>query len=117
MKDHIKIKNIEDFNSLLLKAEDGDGEAMFEVSTYYEDGWTYDLIEIVKRDPQLAVYLAKKSFESRNIDGMVTYAYYLSDKNNAYCENDTELAMNLYRKSHSDTSSSRPIFTGYKSRP
>ncbi|QQR99206.1 MAG: sel1 repeat family protein [Sphingobacteriales bacterium] len=98
MKDYINIKNIDDFNLLLLKAENGDSEAMNEVSGYYEDGWSYDKIEIVKCDKKLAFYWTKRSYESGNIDGMVRYANYLNDGIYEHCDKDIELAMKLYEK-------------------
>lgn len=98
MEDNIDIKNIDDFNSLLRKAENGDSQAMYELSLYYEDGWTYKNVEIVKRDPQLAFNWVKKSYENGNIDGMVSYANYLSDGEHEFCEKNSELAMKLYEK-------------------
>lgn len=104
MKDYITVKNIDDFKLLLLKAENGNSEAMNEVSSYYEDGWTYDKVEIVKCDKKLAFYWTKKLYESENIDGMVGYANYLSDGIYEYCDKDIELAMELYEKAMNEGS-------------
>jgi TPR repeat protein len=98
MEDNFEIKNIEDFNSLLLKAENGDSEAMFDVSTYYAEGWIYDKVEIVKCDKMLAFNWTKKSFEKGNKDAKIQYAHYLTDRNNPIGVLNLELGKKLYEE-------------------
>ncbi|TFF37952.1 tetratricopeptide repeat protein [Mucilaginibacter psychrotolerans] len=98
MTDRIEIKNIDDWNSLLAKAENGDSEAQNEVSSYYEDGLTINDAIIVKIDKQLAFNWTKKSYQSGDIQGIERYANYLCDGEYKYCEKDVNLAMQLYEK-------------------
>ena len=93
-----KITSIDDWNSLLKKAESGDSDAMNEVAFWYENGLTIDKIEIVQIQPKLAFEWTKKSYENGNLEGIEKYADYLSNGEYLYCEKNIELAMQLYEK-------------------
>ncbi|MEO3402789.1 tetratricopeptide repeat protein [Mucilaginibacter sp. CAU 1740] len=94
----IEIKNIYDWNSLLVKATNGDSKAQNEVAFYYENGLIVDNAIIVKIDKQLAFNWTKRSYESGDIQGIEAYANYLCDGEYKYCEKDVDLAMQLYEK-------------------
>lgn len=98
MSENFNIQSIEDWNSLLEKANNGNSEAMNELVFYYNNGLIIDNIEIVKPDPQLSFEWTKKSYESGDIEGTITYAHYLSDGEYKYVERNIELAMELYEK-------------------
>lgn len=98
MAQTIEIKNTDDWNSLLDKAESGNSEAMNEVALLYKSGLTVDNIEIVKPDAESAFEWTRKSYEKGDIDGMIMYADYLSDGEYQYCRENIELAMQLYEK-------------------
>ena len=98
MNKNFKISNIEDWNSLLEDAKNGNSDAMNEVALYYRDGLTLNDIEVIKPNPKQAIEWTKKSYESGNIEGMVNYADYLSDGDYLYCEKNIDLAMKLYEE-------------------
>lgn len=98
MTKNFKISNIEDWNSLLEDAENGNSDAMNEVALYYRDGLTLNYIEVIKPDHKQALEWTKKSYESGNIEGIVNYADYLSDGDYLYCEKNIDLAMKLYEE-------------------
>jgi uncharacterized protein len=104
MTETFHITNIEDWTSLLEKAENGDSDAMNEVAFWYENGLTTDGVEIVQAQPQVAFEWTKKSYDSGNLSGAEKYAGYLSDGEYLYCEKNIELAMELYEKAMNEGS-------------
>jgi len=98
MKDTLEVKNVDDWNSLLQNAKNGDIEAMNEVASMYRDGLTIDNIEIIRLDPQEEFNWTKKSYESGDPLGAELYADYLSDGEYKYCEKNIDLAIQLYEK-------------------
>ena len=98
MTETFKITSIEDWTTLLKKAENGNCDAMNEVAFWYENGLTIEDIEIVQIQPRLAFEWTKKSYENGNLDGIVKYADYLSDGEYIFCEKNIELAMQIYEK-------------------
>jgi len=106
MTDRIQIKNVYDWNSLLVKAENGDSNAQNEVASYYENGLIVDNAVIVEIDKQLAFDWTQKSYESGDIEGIESYANYLSDEKYKYCEKNVDLAMQLYERAMNAGSSS-----------
>src|SRR5438874_13700974 len=98
MTDRIEIKNIYDWNSLLMKAANGDSNAQNKVASYYETGLIVDNAVIVEIDKQLAFNWTQESYESGDIEGIERYANYLSDGEYKYCEKNVDLAMQLYER-------------------
>ena len=94
----MKIENINDFNSILKNAENGNSEAMNKVAEIYESGLIIDKNEIIENNEQLSFEWTKKSYENGNIEATEKYADYLSVNDNQFCEQNIELAMKLYEK-------------------
>ena len=94
----MKIESINDFNSILKNAENGNSEAMNKVAEIYEFGLIIDKNEIIENNEQLSFEWTKKSYEIGNIEATEKYADYLSANDNEFCEQNTELAMKLYEK-------------------
>lgn len=93
-----EITNIKDWKILLSNAENGDPFAMNKVAFVYQFGLQINSVNIVEPNPKLAFEWIKKSYETGNIEGMVKYADYLSEKECPYCSTDIKLAMALYEK-------------------
>ena len=96
MKENFNVLNIDDWNSLLEEAKNGNSNAMDEVVFYYDNGLVINDTEIIKPSPQLSFEWTKKSYESGNIEGSIRYAHYLSDGEYQFAEKNIELAMKLY---------------------
>ena len=94
----MKIESINDFNSILKEAENGNSEAMNKVAEIYEFGLIIDKNEIIEINELLSFQWTKKSYENGNIEAAEKYADYLSDNENKFCEQNIELAMKLYEK-------------------
>ncbi len=116
MSEIFKITKIDDWNSLLEKAESGNCDAMNEVAFWYENGLTIDGIEIVQIQQRLAFEWTKKSYNNGNLDGAEKYADYLSDGEYLYCEKNIELAMQLYEKAMNKGSTSATYNLGIEYR-
>ncbi len=112
----MEIKNIDDWSSLLVKAENGDGKAQNEVAYYYENGLTIGDIILVEVDPKLAFHWTKRAYGSGDIDGMQRYADYLSDGEYQYCEKDIDLAMQIYERAMNEGSGSAAYSLGLEYR-
>ncbi len=89
------IRNLNDFQELMLAAEQGDADAQLEIALHYDNGLIVDGVELVRPDMKLAFMWAKKAYENGNINAAEYYAYHLS--NGIYCVKNTALAMKLYR--------------------
>jgi len=94
----MEITTIENFNDILKKAESGDSSAQFEVATIYENGLNIDSLEIVKQDIQSAFSWTKKAFENGHKEAKISYAHYLTDRNNPLGVLDIEFGMKLYEE-------------------
>ncbi|MES2703976.1 MAG: tetratricopeptide repeat protein [Bacteroidota bacterium] len=93
MKD--RIRNSNDWQSLLQLAERGDAHAQLQVAMYYDAGVEIDSIALVQADPKLAYDWIKKAYENGNSEATEFYAYHLS--NGVHCAKNTALAMKLYK--------------------
>ena len=92
------INTIENWYDILKKAESGDSSAQFEVATIYENGLKIDSLEIVKQDMQSAFSWTKKAYENGHKEAKISYAHYLTDRNNPLGVLDIELGMKLYEE-------------------
>jgi TPR repeat protein len=92
------INRTEKWNDLLKKAELGDTSAQFEVATIYENGLNIDNLEIVKKNIQSAFSWTKKAYENGHKEAKISYAHYLTDRNNPLGVLDIELGMKLYEE-------------------
>lgn len=92
------ITTTEKWNDLLKKAELGDTSAQFEVASIYENGLNIDNLEIVKKDIQSAFSWTKKAYENGHKEAKISYAHYLTDRNNPLGVLDIELGMKLYEE-------------------
>jgi TPR repeat protein len=92
------INTTEKWNDLLKKAELGDTSAQFEVATIYENGLNIDNLEIVKKNIQSAFSWTKKAYENGHKEAKISYAHYLTDRNNPLGVLDIELGMKLYEE-------------------
>jgi hypothetical protein len=92
------ITTTEKWNDLLKKAELGDTSVQFEVATIYENGLNIDNLEIVKKDIQSAFSWTKKAYENGHKEAKISYANYLTDRNNPLGVLDIELGMKLYEE-------------------
>ncbi len=92
------INTTEKWNDLLKKAELGDTSAQFEVATIYENGLNIDNLEIVKKNIQSAFSWTKKAYENGHKKAKISYAHYLTDRNNPPGVLDIELGMKLYEE-------------------
>lgn len=92
------INTIENWYDILKKAESGDSSAQFEVATIYENGLKIDSLEIVKQDIQSAFSWTKKAYENGHKEAKISYAHYLTDRNNPLGVLDIELGMKLYEE-------------------
>ncbi|MCU0323444.1 MAG: sel1 repeat family protein [Chitinophagaceae bacterium] len=116
MTENFEIKNLDDFNSLLQKAENDSSDAMNEVAFWFENGLTINNVEIVKCNPQLAFDWIKKSHEQGNLNATIRYADYLSNGENEFCQKDVELAMKLYKNAMNEGSSNATFNLGLEYR-
>lgn len=91
-----EIKNIDDFNDLLRRAEEGDSDAQFDVSLHYVDGLNINNEEIIKPDAQLAFYWIKKAYENGDGAALVHYGNFLCAGEG--CEKNVELGMKVYQE-------------------
>ncbi|SOE23077.1 TPR repeat [Spirosomataceae bacterium TFI 002] len=92
------ITTTEKWNDLLKKADLGDTSAQFEVATVYENGLNIDNLEIVKKDIQSAFSWTKKAFENGHKEAKISYAHYLTNRNNPLGILDIDLGMKLYEE-------------------
>jgi TPR repeat protein len=92
------ITSTEKWNDLLKKAELGDNSAQFEVATIYENGLNIENLEIVKKDIRSAYSWTKKAFENGHKEAKISYAHYLTDRNNPLGALDIDLGMKLYEE-------------------
>lgn len=98
MSKNFEIKNLDDWNTLLKNAENGNSNAMNEVAFWYKNGLKLNDIEIVQVQPQLAFEWTKKAFENGNREAKIDYAHYLTDRNNPFGVLDIELGVKLYKE-------------------
>jgi len=94
----MEITTIEEWNEILKKAESGDADTQFEVANTYSDGLIIEKHEIVKQDIQSAFSWTKKEFENGHKEAKISYAHYLTDRNNPLGVLDIELGMKLYEE-------------------
>jgi uncharacterized protein len=94
----MEIKSLNDWNSLLLQAENGDVKAMNEVAMYLSDGLKIDNIEIIQANKKESFNWTKKAYENGDLEATEIYADYLTERDNEVCEVDIELGMKLYQK-------------------
>lgn len=91
------IKNIDDFNDLLKRAEGGNADAQFDVSLFYTDGLVINDIATIKPDAQLAFYWTKKAYEGGYGEpALVHYGNFLCAGEG--CDKNVELGMKVYQE-------------------
>jgi len=86
-----EINTIEDWNTLLNLAEEGNNSAQLEVAMYFENG--NDFVTINNAE---AFKWTKLAYENGKEDAIVRYADYLSAGNN--CDKNIEHAVQLYAR-------------------
>ena len=94
----MEIKSLNDWNILLLQAENGEVEAMNDVAMHLRDGLSINNIEIVQVDKMQSFNWTKKAYEQGDFYAMEAYADYLTEKENGVCEVNFELGKELYEK-------------------
>lgn len=91
-----KLTTYEDWLRLLEFAEAGDNRAQYDVAYLYDCGLSLQGTEIVEKSPTKAFKWYNKAYENGNIEAAIRIADFLSE--GTYCEQNIELAIELYQK-------------------
>lgn len=92
------IQNIKDWNNLIQLAERGDTSAMNEASMHYRDGLKIGGTTLVEMDEKLSFSWARKSYEKGDLEGMISYADWISDPNSQMSEYEPDKAIKIYKE-------------------
>lgn len=94
----MEVKSTKDLHNLIQLAENGNTSAMNDLAIYFRDGLVIEGANIVEVDEKQLFHWIKRSFELGDVEGMVSYADWISDPDVEELQYDPEKAIEIYKE-------------------